>query len=157
MKTRGFLRFSRDVYRILIIVCALLVVVSIGAIYFFGGTNLTKFNPSEPNSEITDIPEADFNKIENGIHVRTGLIAAEGLMEVVNNCTTCHSAKLVTQNRMDKQRWKETIRWMQETQNLWDLGDTEKIIIDYLVSNYPPKKRGRRELLTNVEWYTLED
>ncbi|MGB4973037.1 MAG: hypothetical protein WBO32_10295, partial [Cyclobacteriaceae bacterium] len=32
----------------------------------------------------------DFDKIENGIHVRTGLVDAEGLMTVVNNCTYCH-------------------------------------------------------------------
>ena len=63
------------------------------------------------------------DRIENGIHVRTGLIDAEGLMTVVNNCTTCHSAKLVIQNRMNKERWNATIQWMQETQNLWDLGE----------------------------------
>ncbi len=97
----------------------------------------------------------DYDKIENGIHVRTGFIEADGLMEVVNNCTNCHSSKLVLQNRMSKERWIATIGWMQETQNLWDLGTNEEIIVNYLVTNYPPKKKGRRERLTNIDWYDL--
>lgn len=103
------------------------------------------------------VQEVDENLIENGIHVRTGLIVDEGYMEVVNNCTACHSAKLVTQNRMNAERWAATIDWMQETQNLWDLGRNEEIIINYLVKNYPQIKIGRRALLTNIEWYELED
>ena len=103
------------------------------------------------------VEEVDEDRIENGVHVRTGLVAADGYMEVVNNCTACHSAKLVTQNRMNAQRWAETIDWMQETQNLWDLGKNEEIIINYLVTNYPPQKIGRRAALTNIEWYELED
>jgi len=97
------------------------------------------------------------DKIEDGIHLRTGLIEAEGLLAVVNNCTNCHSAKLVIQNRMNKERWISTIRWMQRTQNLWQLGDQEDIIIDYLVANYPPQKKGRRQALNEIEWYALEN
>ena len=101
--------------------------------------------------------EDDFDKIENGIHIRTGLVDAEGLMTVVNNCTNCHSAKLVTQNRMNEERWISTIRWMQETQNLWDLGPNEEVIVNYLVTNYPPTKKGRREILKDIEWYELKE
>lgn len=101
--------------------------------------------------------EDDWNKIENGIHVRTGLKDAEGLMAVVNNCTNCHSAELVMQNRMNRERWIETIRWMQETQNLWNLGDNEAIILDYLVTNYPIINTGRRAPLTDIEWYSLNE
>ncbi|MEP1095106.1 MAG: cytochrome C [Cyclobacteriaceae bacterium] len=97
------------------------------------------------------------DKIEDGIHLRTGLIEAEGLMAVVNNCTNCHSAKLVIQNRMNKERWVSTIRWMQRTQNLWQLGDQEDVIINYLTTNYPPQKKGRRQALNEIEWYALED
>lgn len=99
----------------------------------------------------------DEDKIENGIHVRTGLIDAEGLMMVVNNCTNCHSAKLVTQNRMNAERWNATIKWMQETQNLWDLGANQEIIVNYLVTNYPPKAKGRRMNLTDIDWYELKN
>ena len=99
----------------------------------------------------------DWNRIENGIHVRTGLKEDEGLMTVVTHCTPCHSAQLVTQNRMNEERWNATIRWMQETQNLWDLGENQKVIVDYLVRNYPPTEKGRRENLKDIEWYDLPD
>jgi hypothetical protein len=101
--------------------------------------------------------DVDEDRIENGIHVRTGLKDAKGLMVVVNNCTNCHSAKLVIQNRMNKERWNATIRWMQETQNLWDLGDNQTIIVDYLVANYPVSEKSRREPLTNIHWYEIKD
>ena len=101
--------------------------------------------------------ELDEDRIENGIHVSTGLVDADGLMLVVRNCTNCHSAKLVTQNRMSTERWNATIAWMQETQNLWDLGKNQEIIVNYLVTNYPPVSKGRRMVLKNIDWYTLED
>ncbi len=107
----------------------------------------------EKETVVTENPDL----IENGVHVRTGLIEAEGLMSVVNNCTNCHSAKLVIQNRMNTERWKSTIQWMQRTQNLWDLGDQEEVIINYLVKNYPPPKKGRRQALSDIQWYKLED
>ena len=97
------------------------------------------------------------NEIENGIHVRTGLKDGEGLMTVVAHCTACHSAQLVIQNRMSKERWNATIRWMQETQNLWDLGESQEVIVDYLVKNYRVYSKGRRENLENIEWYELSE
>lgn len=103
------------------------------------------------------ITVVDEDKIENGIHLRTGLKDAKGLMTVVNNCTNCHSAQLVIQNRMNKERWDATIRWMQETQNLWDLGENQKIIVDYLVANYPVLEKSRRENLSNITWYEIND
>lgn len=98
----------------------------------------------------------DFDKIQNGIHLRTGFIDAPGLTETVNNCTSCHSAKLVTQNRMSKEGWVATIKWMQETQNLWDLGDQEEKIVSYLATNYAPEKLGRRKNLEDPAWYVLD-
>lgn len=97
----------------------------------------------------------DADRIENGIHVRTGLVEGEGLMTVVNNCTSCHSSKIIIQNRMDTDGWNSTIEWMQETQNLWDLGKNQEVIVNYLVTNYPLKDKGRREILSDIEWYEL--
>jgi cytochrome c1 len=114
------------------------------------------FGKKEVTPIYTDIVE-DEDKIENGIHVRTGLIDAEGLMTVVNNCTNCHSAKLVTQNRMNAERWNATIKWMQETQNLWYLGANQEIIVNYLATNYPPVKKGRRMNLTDINWYEFKN
>ena len=94
-------------------------------------------------------------EIENGIHVATGLIHGEGMQAVITNCLTCHSAKLITQNRMNRDRWLSTIRWMQETQNLRDLGDQEAIILQYLSAYYAPEETGRRKTLSNIEWHEL--
>ena len=49
------------------------------------------------------------------------------------------------------------IRWMQETQNLWDLGTNEELILDYLAKHYAPDEAGRRPNLPSPTWYVLED
>ena len=129
-----------------------------GILFLLSDPDIFISSGDQPETTYVNIPEEDnYDRIENGIHVRTGLVEAEGLMEVVNNCTNCHSALLVTQNRMNEERWIATIRWMQETQNLWDLGKNEEIIVNYLVTNYPPSKKGRRANLQNIEWYELKD
>ena len=137
--------------------CVAFLLISISISIYYSIINPSFFNFNSASSNAVTVVEEDRDKIENGIHVRTGLIHAEGLMTVVNNCTNCHSAKLVTQNRMTAERWNETIEWMQETQNLWELGSNQDIIVDYLVTNYPPKKKGRRMVLQNIDWYELED
>ncbi len=150
---RKFWKSSRRIYRFLIVVCVLALVSGIVIFYLNDGD--TDIDENGEN-QYTTFSDDDPDRIENGIHVRTGLADAPGLQETVNNCTSCHSAKLVMQNRMSAERWHATIRWMQETQNLWPLGDNEDIIVDYLVTNYPPKNKGRRENLADVEWYELK-
>lgn len=133
-------------------------VTALAIVYLISDPTLSFFKEPTPVEEYAVVPsEDDFDKIENGIHKRTGLKDAEGLMTVVNNCTNCHSAQLVIQNRMNEERWRATILWMQETQNLWDLGKNEDIIVNYLVTNYPPQKKGRREILRNINWYDLSE
>jgi hypothetical protein len=133
----------------------LLVLIILVLAWFF----VNRFDNSTTNDQNPAVSQSseDWNRIENGIHVRTGLKEDEGLMTVVTHCTACHSARLVIQNRMNKERWDATIRWMQETQNLWDLGENQEIIVDYLVRNYPPTEKGRRENLKNTQWYELND
>ena len=143
---------------LMLLLFLLMGVTAAGVLLLLSDPDVLLRKPDQPESTYLDIPEEDdYDKIENGIHIRTGLVEAEGLMEVVNNCTNCHSALLVTQNRMNEERWIATIRWMQETQNLWDLGKNEEIIVNYLVTNYPPAKKGRRANLQNIEWYELKD
>ncbi|WP_335965253.1 monoheme cytochrome C [Galbibacter sp. PAP.153] len=111
---------------------------------------------TEADVEKDTIVNINSNDIKDGIHTETGFVAGDGLDEVIGNCTNCHSAKLVTQNRMSRDGWLATIRWMQETQNLWDLGDQEDIILDYLATYYAPEDKGRRENLIVEEWYELK-
>lgn len=95
----------------------------------------------------------------------SALLATPGLAETLNeatvtladgpgaglvqaHCGACHSLALVTQNRMSRERWLGTIRWMQDKQGLWDLGDAESEIIDYLANNYGvTEPRWRRKPL----------
>ena len=146
----------RKVYRLLMLLFALFVITGGGLIYYMLHPDF--FHSKSHKQPITyETIAVDDDRIENGIHVRTGLLDGDGLMLVVNNCTNCHSAKLVTQNRMTVDRWNVTIKWMQETQNLWDLGENHKRIVDYLVTNYPPIAKGRRAVLTDIDWYELKD
>jgi hypothetical protein len=39
------------------------------------------------------------------------------------------------------------IRWMQDTQGLWPLGEDEDLVLDYLAANYGPLSAGRRRPL----------
>lgn len=93
----------------------------------------------------------------DGKDVQTGLLVGEGMQIVKTTCTACHSSELILQNRFTREGWHEKIVWMQETQGLWDLGENEDIILDYLAANYAPEEpRGRRRPLSNIEWYQLE-
>jgi hypothetical protein len=93
--------------------------------------------------------------IENGIDIASGLIVDDHYELVNGTCSACHSIALVTQNRATREGWKEVIVWMQQTQKLSDLGESEALILDYLEKNYSPKEQGRRTPLKNIDWYEL--
>jgi hypothetical protein len=82
---------------------------------------------------------------ETGLDPLTGLKMTGDWELVRNNCTACHSSKLITQQRGSEAQWLGMIRWMQKKQNLWPFDpDTEKRIITYLAENYPPQADRRR-------------
>ncbi len=95
------------------------------------------------------------SQVENGIHTPSGLKAGKGLESVLVFCVSCHSSKLITQNRATEEGWLSMIHWMYETQNLPPLGDHEPIIVKYLAENYAPEEVGRRQQLEVEEWYEL--
>jgi hypothetical protein len=91
------------------------------------------------------------------IDAQTGLVADEGLETVKTHCLGCHSAKLIIQSRATRQGWRDIIRWMQRTQNLWEFDpETETILLDYLAEHYAPETLGRRPKLHVESWYFLE-
>ena len=101
--------------------------------------------------------EVEEQLTENSLDPDSGLRNDPNLMLVKANCTACHSSKLITMNRMSRERWKETIRWMQEKQNLWDLGESEPLVLDYLEKYYAPEPQAtRRKNLEAIEWYELK-
>jgi len=111
--------------------------------------------PSNDDYGITN--QQVLSKIEDGVHIPSGLKAGLGLTEVLRHCISCHSAKLITQNRATKDGWKAMIDWMYETQNLPHLGKSEPIVISYLAEHYPPTATGRRKALSDIEWYDFSE
>ena len=98
-------------------------------------------------------PSADTTRFDSN----TGFVVAEGIELVRAHCTGCHSPKLVTQYRASREGWLDRIRWMQRTQNLWDLGSSEEAVLTYLSTHYGPiPKTQRRAPLSNVTWYELK-
>ena len=101
----------------------------------------------EPSPEPAETPvvQAEIADAEPALDPTTGLIMAEDWEIVRANCTPCHSAKLVTQQRGTAEQWLTMIRWMQEKQNLWPFDEnTESRIIAYLANNYAPDAARRR-------------
>lgn len=79
----------------------------------------------------------------------TGLTIAPGWELVRAHCGACHSYRLITAQRGDAGFWRDTIRWMQRTQNLWQLPDgQEQAIVDYLAGAYAGSDWGRRPPLS---------
>jgi len=98
-----------------------------------------------------DEPKKEAKSSEKVIDKDTGLIKDDGMELVAANCSACHSLKLVTQSSGSKQQWTDMIRYMQKNQGLWDLGEMEKPILEYLAKNYAPVKVYRRAPL-KVNW-----
>ncbi len=94
-------------------------------------------------------------EVVDGIDISTGFIAEGDYHIVRTTCTACHSSKLVLQNRATREGWKEMIVWMQETQKLWDLGEQEEKIIEYLATYYGPVNKGRRIPIKVESWYEI--
>jgi hypothetical protein len=87
----------------------------------------------------------------------SGLFLDTNLYMVKAQCTSCHSSKLIMANRFTRDGWRQKIRWMQAKHNLWELGDTEKQVLDYLEKYYSPTEATvRRAPLKNIQWYKLE-
>ncbi len=77
--------------------------------------------------------------------VAAPLIQDAGAELVQAHCSACHSLQLITSQRGDRAFWLESIRWMQQTQNLWPIpAEQETQILDYLAKNYAGSGWGRR-------------
>ncbi|PWJ59577.1 hypothetical protein CLV98_102411 [Dyadobacter jejuensis] len=87
----------------------------------------------------------------------SGLYMDENLHIVKAMCSNCHATTIISQNKFTREGWLEKIRWMQANHNLWELGETEPVILDYLEKYYGPSKSySRRAPLTDIEWYRLK-
>lgn len=127
-------------------------------LFFFvvGMHSACKNDQSETGDMDLEQVDVSLDGVVNGIDTLTGLAYDESFEIVRANCITCHSAKLITQNRATREGWKGMLDWMRATQNLHDLGDNEEPILDYLAKHYAPENKGRRVNIEDVEWYVLE-
>jgi hypothetical protein len=66
-----------------------------------------------------------------------GLPEAPGREEVFYLCDACHSIRLVTQQRLSRQRWDQLLDWMVEEQGMPELAPEDRgLILDYLATHY---------------------
>jgi hypothetical protein len=66
-----------------------------------------------------------------------GLPKAPGQEEVFYLCNACHSIRLVTQQRLSRQRWDRLLDWMVEEQGMGELAPEDRsLILDYLTTYY---------------------
>jgi len=138
-------RVERDVKMIRIVFVAILL---FPFVFYFS----LNFDFEEKKAPLIVLEE---QAVISGIDVGSGLIIDDNYELVNATCSACHSITLVTQNSATRKGWKELIVWMQKTQKLWDLGDNEALILDYLEKNYAPKEQGRRAPLKDIDWYEL--
>ena len=124
----------------------------------WGGGKIPKSELAERTKKRSSVYQKS-DEIVDGIHVSSGMVYDENFALVKATCTSCHSSKLIIQNRATRNGWKEMIRWMQETQGLPDLGTAEPKVLDYLTKHYAPQKVGRRDNLNvkEIEWYVLKE
>jgi len=87
------------------------------------------------------------------VDVSTGLVNAPGFEYVKSQCTICHSGSLIVSQRLGEKDWVRMIRWMQEEQGLWSLGELEEPILRYLTKHYGVSlnlNRRRKPLNENI-------
>ena len=65
------------------------------------------------------------------------LFAAEGVEETFDNCTACHSERIIAQQGQTQDGWIELFEWMVEEQGMAEIEEPDlSKILDYLSANY---------------------
>lgn len=66
-----------------------------------------------------------------------GLPPAPGQEIVYYTCNACHSIRLVSQQRLSRQRWDELLGWMVEEQGMAEPAPEDRaLILDYLSAHF---------------------
>ena len=82
--------------------------------------------------------------------------AEENWKLIKPHCTQCHSERLLIQQQLDRKDWLKAIRRMQSKENLWDLGDVEPKILDYLSKYYGASENSRKHRVRRAQLQQVE-
>ena len=146
--TKRLIKQTNRLGWLIILVCIVTIWLLMGA----PGTDYKqKTIASAPQIEEEDFP-LDSSMIGQ-IDSESGMIIDTHWELTKVTCNQCHSPKLFTQTRATREGWKEMFIWMQETQGLWDLGESEPKILDYLSKHYG---YSNPQTLQVDEWYELD-
>lgn len=138
------------------------IVVVLSLLVFWVGSSMPIWNirdKANDSSSIisSEVDEYVINPDQIGqIDPESGLIMDHYWELAKSQCTGCHSAALVIQTKASRDGWKEMITWMQKSQNLWDLGENENYILDYLEKNYGMPDPHHLQAIHVDEWYEIK-
>jgi hypothetical protein len=58
-------------------------------------------------------------------------------MLVDQNCTACHSIRIVMQQHATEERWDHLLTWMVEEQGMWEMPEEERAtVLAYLTEHF---------------------
>ena len=89
---------------VLLLICSILLYALFGDQFDFNFNKPSK-SQQESATSLQSVQEEDWDRVENGIHLRTGLVYDPQFDIIRANCTACHSGKLVAQNRATREGW----------------------------------------------------
>lgn len=128
-------------------------------LFVFGVLCTSGYAQQKPVKKVSTPPALSSPKPDS-IDKETGLINDANFVYVKAHCTGCHSSKLIIQHRFSRTEWQNKIRWMQRYHKLWELGDAEKNVLDYLEKHYSSPtlttmSLRRQKALKDFVWYKL--
>lgn len=81
------------------------------------------------------------------INPDTGLIIDPDSPLVEANCLACHESNLIINMHASRKAWLAAIRWMQDSEGLWEIEpEDEEKILNYLEKYYGEKYDTRRRI-----------
>jgi nitrate reductase cytochrome c-type subunit len=130
------------------------------SVWFFSGGPNWLFPASQPTEKAVAEPtyeeDSETYAYPYQIDEETGLLLDKHVMLVKGNCLSCHSASIIRNTRATREDWLSLIQWMQKTQGLWDLGENEAPILDYLSKHYGVSSQPTGPFVQVEEWYELD-
>jgi len=71
--------------------------------------------------------------------------AGPGRDDTFYACTACHGFRIVAQQGMTRQQWKDSLQWMTDRHKMPPLPEKEeKVVLDYLEATFPPRAPANR-------------